>query len=403
VSALADKTILLGVSGGIAAYKAVQLASQLVQDRARVSVILTESALRFVSGLTFAVISHAPVHTDPFAPWSDHFSGHVTLAAQADVFIIAPATAATIARLALGISDDLIGLVALSTTAPMVIAPAMEHSMYHHPATQQHLQTLVARGATVVGPESGRLASGAYGDGRMASPESIVDAVRRLLQPTGVLLGKQVVVTAGGTREPLDPVRYIGNRSSGRMGYAIASAALREGATVTLISGPTSLSAPSGATVVDVETAAGMQSAVERATVGADVLIMSAAVSDFRPEAPAARKIKKDNTSPHLELRLVQNPDILASIHRPGLLKIGFAAETDDLLQNAAHKLEAKNLAMIVANDAASTIGSPDSTASLLFADGRVIQLPSMSKDALAAEIIDAVAGLLLAQGRHAP
>lgn len=403
MSALADKTILLGVSGGIAAYKAVQLASHLVQDRAHVRVILTESAQRFVSGLTFAAISHAPVHTDPFAPWSDRFSGHVTLAAQADVFIIAPATAATIARLALGISDDLIGLVALSTTAPLVIAPAMEHSMYHHPATQQHLQTLVARGATVVGPESGHLASGASGDGRMASPESIVDAVCRLLRPNGMLSGKQVVVTAGGTREPLDPIRYIGNRSSGRMGYAIASAALREGATVTLISGPTSLTAPPGTTVVDVETAADMQSAVEHATVDADVLIMSAAVSDFRPEAAAARKIKKDKTSPYLEMRFVQNPDILASIHRPGLLKIGFAAETDDLLENAARKLEAKNLAMIVANDAASTIGSPDSTASLLFTDGRVVQLPSMSKDALASEIIGAVAALLLAQGQRAP
>jgi phosphopantothenoylcysteine decarboxylase/phosphopantothenate--cysteine ligase len=402
VSALADKNILLGVSGGIAAYKAVQLASQLVQGQAHVQVILTESAQRFVSGMTFAAITHAAVHCDPFAPWTDNFSGHVTLAAQADLFIIAPATAATIARLALGLSDDLIGLVALSTAAPLVIAPAMEHGMYHHPATQRHLQTLAARGATFVGPDSGRLASGAHGDGRMASPDAIVDAVRGLLLPTGLLAGKRVVVTAGGTREPIDPVRYIGNRSSGRMGYSIASAALKEGAKVTLITGPTALSTPPGATVVDVETASDMRLAVEKATAEADVLIMSAAVSDFRPESSFARKIKKDGNAPHLDLRLVQNPDILASINRPGLLKVGFAAETSDLLQNAAHKLAAKGLAMIVANDATATIGSADSTATLLFADGRAVQLPRMTKDAVAVEIVHAVAELLPTVEHHA-
>jgi phosphopantothenoylcysteine decarboxylase / phosphopantothenate---cysteine ligase len=401
VSALANKNILLGVSGGIAAYKAVQLASEFVQDQAHVEVMLTEAAQRFVSGMTFAAITHAPVHSDPFAPWTDSFSGHVTLAARADALIIAPATASTIARLALGLSDDLIGLVALSTSAPLVIAPAMEHGMYHHPATQQHLQTLASRGATIVGPESGRLASGAHGDGRMTSPGAIVDVVRNLLRSAGLLAGKRVVVTAGGTREPLDPVRYIGNHSSGRMGFAIAAAAIRQGGVVTLIAGPTALSAPPGAAIVDVETAADMQSAVERATDEADVLIMSAAVSDFRPESSAAGKIKKDQ-SPYFDLRLVQNPDILASINQPGLLKVGFAAETDDLLRNAAYKLKAKGLAMIVANDAAATIGSPDSTATFLFADGRVVQLPQMSKDDLAGEIVRAVAELLPSPERQA-
>ena len=397
---LDDRTIVLGVSGGIAAYKTVELASLLVQAGAHVDVVMTEAALKFIQPLTFAAITHRTVHLDAFAPWDEGFSGHVTLADRADLLIIAPATAYTIARLALGLADDLVGLIALSTDAPLLIAPAMEHRMFHHPATQGHLATLASRGARIVGPDAGRLASGASGDGRLAAPEAIVAAAEQILTPSGPLAGRRIVVTAGGTREPLDPVRYVGNRSSGRMGYAIADAAASAGADVTLITGPTSLPAPSGATVVPVETALEMRAAVDAATRAADVLIMAAAVADFRPERRSERKIKKEGDTEFLDLRLVRNPDILAGVKRPGLLKVGFAAETDDLVENARRKLAAKGLAMIVANDAESTIGAAESAATLLFADGRTISLPRMKKEALASEIVRAVSGLLAAPGR---
>lgn len=400
MSVLDGKKIVLGVTGGIAAYKAASLASLLVQDGAHLDVLMTEAARRFIQPLTFSAITHTPVHTDPFAPWSADFSGHVSLAERADLLVVAPATASTIARLALGLSDDMIGLVALSTSAPVLIASAMEHRMFHHPATQDHLKTLAARGAILVGPDSGRLASGAMGDGRMAEPDQIASAIRRVLAsaPAGPLLGRTVVVTAGGTREPLDPVRYIGNRSSGRMGYAIAAAARDMGAEVILITGPTNLAVPSGIETIRVETALDMQQAVDSATTGADLLIMAAAVSDFRAETPAHQKIKKTKDTSHLDVRLVRNPDILAELDRPGLLKIGFAAETDDLLANAARKLEAKGLAMIVANDAEATIGAPDSAATLLYAGGRITPLPRMPKEDLAREIALATAQLLAAQ-----
>jgi phosphopantothenoylcysteine decarboxylase/phosphopantothenate--cysteine ligase len=294
-------------------------------------------------------------------------------------------------------------LIALSTRAPLLLAPAMEDRMFRHPATQSHLETLAAHGAIVVGPERGRLASGAVGEGRMAEPATIVRRVEMALSPDGPLTGARVVVTAGGTREPLDPVRYIGNRSSGLMGYAIAAAAAEAGAAVTLISGPTSLEAPDGVAAVFVETAADMQEAVELAVSHADILIMAAAVGDFRPEFTSSRKIKKETGQDTLELRLVRNPDILSSIDRPGLVKIGFAAETEDLLENAARKLQAKRLAMIVANDAESTIGADDSAATILTADGAVRPLPRMPKEALAAEIIRAAATLLPQTGHGQP
>jgi phosphopantothenoylcysteine decarboxylase/phosphopantothenate--cysteine ligase len=400
MNAFDRRTILLGVCGGIAAYKSAELASQLVQSGAEVDVVMTDAAQQFIQPLTFSAITHRAVHVDPFAPWSPDFSGHVTLAERADLLIVAPATANTIARLALGLADDLLGMVALSTTAPILVAPAMEHHMFHHPATQEHLQTLSRRGVQMIGPEAGRLASGAIGDGRLAPPETILAAAQRLLATAGPLSGKQIVITAGGTREPLDPVRFIGNRSSGRMGYAIAAAALAAGANVTLITGPTAIVPPAGASIVAVETALEMQRAVLEATERADALIMAAAVSDFRSEHPSDRKIKKEGDMRYLGVRLVRNPDILASIDRPGLLKIGFAAETDDLLANARGKLATKGLAMIVANDAESTIGAPDSAATLLFADGRSVSLPRMAKDALANEIIRAVHDLLAAPGR---
>ncbi len=395
MTVLNGKSIVLGVSGGIAAYKAATIASLLVQSGARVQVIMTDAAQRFVRPLTFAAITHDTVHTDPFAPWSTGFSGHVSLAADADLLVIAPATAATIARLALGLSDDLLGLVALATPAPILIAPAMEERMFHHSATQGHLSTLAARGANIVGPDRGRLASVELGTGRMVEPDEVVNMAKTMVGASSVLSGVKVVVTAGGTQEPLDPVRYLGNRSSGRMGYALARAALAAGADVTLISAPTYLVPPHGVTYVEIETASEMQAAVERSSRAADLLIMAAAIADFRPEERQNQKIKKETTKGVLDLRLVRNPDILAEIDRPGLVKIGFAAETDDLMENAAHKLRAKGLAMIVANDAEATIAAPESTATILTADGAIRPLARMSKEALAVEIIQSAALLL--------
>jgi phosphopantothenoylcysteine decarboxylase/phosphopantothenate--cysteine ligase len=399
---LKGKSVVLGVTGGIAAYKAVTIASLIVQAGAALDVVMTEAAQRFVQPLSFSAVTHASVHTDPFAAWSDGFTGHVGLARNANLLVIAPATAAAIARLALGLSDDLIGLIALSTAAPIVLAPAMEEGMLHHPATQAHLVTLTERGVSLVAPTYGRLASGALGEGRMADPETIVAAVKNILRRSSRLAGKRIVITAGGTREPLDPVRYIGNRSSGAMGYALAAAAVAEGAEVTLISGPTALRPPSGADLVDVNTAIEMLHAVEQASPRADVLIMAAAVADFRPETRSQRKLKKSAEQQYLDVRLVRNPDILASITRPNLLKIGFAAETENHLENAAQKLHEKGLAMIVANDAESTIGAASSTARVITADGAVTELPTMSKEALAAEIVAMIADLLDSTISHA-
>lgn len=399
---LQGKQIVLAVTGGIAAYKAAALASHLVQEGARVDVIMTEAATAFVQPLTFTALTHRPVHTDVFAGWDEQASGHVTLAAGADLLVVAPATAASLASLALGLADDLLGLVALATPAPLLLAPAMEHHMWHHPATQQHVQTLRTRGATVVPPETGRLASGASGDGRLASPETILQAVVSLLESTAVLAGRHIVVTAGGTREPIDPVRYIGNRSSGQMGYAIAAAAARAGARVTLISGPVAIAPPTGVALVSVESARDMQAAVHDAIVDADALVMAAAVSDYRVAEASDRKIKKEAGSSTLDLHLVQNPDILAGVNQPGLLKVGFAAETDDLLANAARKLASKGLAMLVANDAVETIGAADSQAWLLFPGGRVDALPRLAKDEVARRIVDELGTLIASSGQTA-
>jgi phosphopantothenoylcysteine decarboxylase / phosphopantothenate---cysteine ligase len=388
-------TIVLGVTGGIAAFKAASIASLLVQAGSRVDVVMTEAAQRFIQPLTFSAITHTPVHTNAFGPWTDEYSGHVGLARSADLFIVAPATAASIARLALGLADDLLGLIALSTEAPVIVAPAMEDRMFNHPSIRDHLLTLTERGVIVVGPDHGRLASGAIGEGRMAAPETIVEAAATRLRRSLRLRGRKVVVTAGGTQEPLDPVRYIGNRSSGKMGYALAVAAMSAGASVTLISGPTTLRPPPGAEFIQVTTAVEMHREVERATFDADILIMAAAVADFRPEIRSDRKLKKHAQQEFMDVRLVRNPDILASIDRPNLLKVGFAAETEDLVENARRKLEAKQLAIIVANDAELTIGASSSTAIILTSEGDVTALPSMSKSRLAGEVIEAVTNRL--------
>ena len=401
MSDLNHAKIVLGVTGGIAAFKSASVASLLVQAGSRVDVVMTDAARRFIQPLTFSAITHTTVHTNANEPWTEEYSGHVGLARSADLLIIAPATASSIARLALGLADDLLGLIALSTEAPVIVAPAMEERMFNHPSVRDHLLALIDRGVIVVGPERGRLASGAIGEGRMVAPEVIVEVAATCIRRFARLSGRKVVVTAGGTQEPLDPVRYIGNRSSGKMGYALAAAARSAGATVTLISGPTALRPPWGVELIEVSTAVEMPREVERATVDADMLIMAAAVADFRPETRSERKLKKHADQEFMDVRLVRNPDILASINRPNLLKVGFAAETEDLVENAKGKLEAKQLAIIVANDADLTIGASSSAATILTSDGDATALPSMNKSSLASKIIDAATNMLNREERQ--
>ena len=388
---LNGKQIALGVTGSIAAYKVVELARLCVTAGATVDVLMTEGATRFVTPLTFATLTQRRVWTTPYEPWSESEEGHISVGRRADLFVVAPATADMLAKLAHGLADDMICLSALATSAPLVLAPAMNHFMWLHPAMQENVATLRARGAHIIGPDEGPLASGFVGMGRLVAMEGLFAAIVRLLGQRQDLAGRRIVVTAGGTQEPLDPVRYLGNRSSGRMGYAIAAAAGARGAVVTLVSGPTALAPPAGATFVPVETAAEMETATRAAVRGADALVMSAAVADFGPARMAAHKIKKMPDGAVPEIVLERTPDILAGLRDLPIVKIGFAAETDDLLQNARQKLAAKGLAMIVANDAVATIGARDSAATFLYADGRVEEQPEMAKEALAERIIDRV------------
>jgi phosphopantothenoylcysteine decarboxylase / phosphopantothenate---cysteine ligase len=394
---LAGKRIALGVCGGIAAYKAADLASKLTQAGAQVDVIMTEPAQRFVTPLTFAALTHREVRTDLYRDWLGEDTGHVALAHGVAALVVAPATARTIARLALGLADDLLSAVALSTTAPLLIAPAMEPQMYAHPATQGHLRTLRERGALVMTPGEGRMASGLLGVGRLPEPAEILGALRVLLGRGGPLAGRRVVVTAGGTQEPLDPVRYIGNRSSGQMGWALAEAALELGADVTLIHGPVAPAPPYGVTAVRVGTTREMEAAVRVAAPGATALIMAAAPADFRPARLATQKIKKTPGQDTLTLDLVRNPDILAGLRdlpgAEGLVRVGFAAETEHLLENARGKLEAKGLDLIVANEATSSIGAAESAVTLLDAAG-IEALPAQPKAVTARQILARVAQL---------
>ncbi|GIW06142.1 MAG: phosphopantothenoylcysteine decarboxylase [Dehalococcoidia bacterium] len=396
--ALRGRRIVLAVSGSIAAYKAVQIASDLFKAGALVDTILTAGALQFIQPLSFRAITHRLVASDLWDP--HHPSGvlHVDLADFAEALLIAPATAHTLARLALGLADDLLGCVALSTHAPLVLAPAMESRMWLHPATQQHLAALRERGATIVEPGTGHLASGASGIGRMAEPATILGHLAAVLGRGGDLAGRHVVVTAGGTREPIDPVRYISNRSSGKQGYAIAEAARDRGARVTLITSA-GLPPPPAVTAIPVESAEEMLAAVATACREADVLVMAAAVADYRVAAPAPEKIKKQDE--RLTLDLVKNPDILASV-RGDFVRVGFAAETENLLANAAEKLRAKGLDLIVANDvSASDAGFAVDTNRVVFLspDG-VESLPLLSKREVADRILDRVVERLRA--RHA-
>ncbi len=399
IKVLHNKRIILGVTGGIAAYKAAMVCSQLVQGGALVDVVMTEAAQKFIAPLTFQALTHRPVYTDIFDIPPGQNIPHITLANAADLLLIAPATAHTLAKIATGLADDLLAAIALATPAPLLLAPAMETDMWQHPATQANIEKLRAWGAAIAGPAEGRLASGEVGRGRMVEPEEIVSAARVVLGRSGSLAGWRVVVTAGGTREAIDPVRFVSNHSSGKMGYALALAARDRGAAVTLIT-TAALPDPFGMQVVRVDSAGQMLEAVLQATRQADLLVMAAAVADFRPQSVAEQKIKKKGDDAGLTLDMVRNPDILAQVAAQKTsgagprITVGFAAETEDLLANAQSKLERKKLDLIVANDVtAADAGFAVETnrVTLLSADGTITELPLLSKAEVAEEVLDHV------------
>ncbi|MEE8194286.1 MAG: bifunctional phosphopantothenoylcysteine decarboxylase/phosphopantothenate--cysteine ligase CoaBC [Dehalococcoidales bacterium] len=392
---LADKTIVLGITGSIAAYKAADIASKLVQAGASVEVVMTESAARFISLLTLRSITGRPVVTSMWDMDSEFSIEHVALAEAADVVVIAPATANTIAKLAGGIADDMLTCTVLATEAPVIVAPAMNANMFQNPVTQENLAKLKARGFVIVGPGYGRLASGKIGPGRLVEVSQILGTIKQVLGRGGDLAGRRIVVTAGGTREPVDPVRYIGNRSSGKMGYALAEAARDRGAEVRLITAAVYLPEPSGVDIVQIETALQMKQAVAGAVKGADALIMAAAVADYQPQSVARAKIKKE--SPVLTLKLVRTPDILAEVNGD-FVRVGFAAESEDIVANAKRKLKEKRLDLIVANDITdkdSGFGSDTNKVTIIDKNSKVESLPLMTKREVADRVLDRVAGIL--------
>ena len=388
---LSGKRVVLGVTGSIAAYKVAELARDLTLAEATVDVILSAGARRFVGEATFQALTGRAVLSDMWALPEDGVVGHVALGQRADVVVIAPASANTIARLAAGLSDDLLTTTVLATRAPILVVPAMNTLMYENAATQENIATLRRRGMVVLEPAIGRLAEPMVGRGRMPEVAAIEGELRALLGRTvGPLRGRRVVVSAGGTHEPIDPVRFVGNRASGRMGFALAAEARDRGARVTLVAGPTALPPPVAVEVVRVETALELREAVYAAIRGADLLIMNAAVADFRPAVLSSEKIKKGDDE-ELLLRLVRNPDILAGIaDRRDLVKVGFAAETQELLAYARSKLDRKGLDLIVANEAVASIGGEDIQVTLLDAAGAET-LPRQPKERAAAAVLDAV------------
>ena len=391
---LAGRRIILGVTGGIAAYKAVLLCRLLVDAGAHVIPVMTESAQKFVGRATFDALASEPVRTSIFDD-PDPIP-HTTLGQTADLIVVAPATARSIGSYASGISNDLLTATLVATRAPVVVCPAMHTEMWEHAAVQNNLETLKSRGVTVVAPEEGRLAGGDLGSGRLADPEKVFDVIKEILT-TGDLNGRKVVITAGGTREAIDPVRYVGNRSTGKQGYAIAEAAVARGAEVTLIS-TVAVEAPPGVQLISVESAAQMHEAVlEQAD--ADVIVMAAAVADFRPVETSDSKIKKDGGPP--DLRLEATADILFDLgaaKRQGQIIVGFAAETDDLIAHAQNKLERKNVDVIVANDvSAPKVGFAYETneVTILEANGSQRHVSLRSKRQIADEVLDTVAETL--------
>jgi phosphopantothenoylcysteine decarboxylase/phosphopantothenate--cysteine ligase len=391
-----NKHIVLGVSGSIAAFKAVVLASDMVKRGWEVRTVLTRGGARFVTPLTFEAITAHPVAVEV---WDEEAGptrmGHLELARWADVLAVCPASASVIARLALGLADDMLGAVALATSAPLVVAPAMESSMFGHPATQAHLANLEARGATIVGPLNGQLASGAEGPGRMEEPENVLEAIGIVLARSEDLRGWRVLVTAGPTFEPIDRVRFVGNRSSGKMGYALAAEAARRGAEVLLIAGPTSLAVPPGIKVLDVETADEMRRAVMENLAGRDAVIMAAAVADFRPRTTVEGKLKR---SGELTLTLAPTPDIAAeaSAAAPGAIHVGFALEAGDLRAGAREKMRRKGQHLVVANaisDDHDPFGA-DTNHVILVTRDQDIELSVLPKTEVARRVWDEVLAL---------
>jgi len=406
---LKGKFITLGVTGSIAAYKAAEVASLLNKAGADVHVIMTATAQKFVAPATFAALTGNPVHTQLFAgaggPDGADNPGvagglfpHIELA-RAHLIVVAPATANILAKAAHGLADDLLSATLLAAPGPVLFCPAMNVHMYQNPATQANLAALKKSGRHVLEPGTGALACGETGAGRLPEPREIVAEIVRLLGgPARDLQGLAVLVTAGGTREPIDPVRFISNRSSGKMGYALAAAAAARGADVTLVTAPTALAAPGGVRAVLVETAQQMREAVQEHFPRADIVIKAAAVADYRPARPAERKIKKEGET--LIIELVKNPDILAELGRlkkPGQVLVGFAAETENLLANARRKLTEKNVDLLVANDVTrpgAGFGADTNLVKLIYRDGRVEDLPLLKKTELAHRILDAAIGV---------
>lgn len=400
---LTERKIVLGVTGSVAAYKAADLASKLTQAGALVETVMTPEATRFVSPMTFQSVTGHRAYADMWDPSSGVAEAHVALARAADAMVVAPATATCLARLALGLAEDMVSLTALATRAPLVVCPAMDAQMYGHAATQGHVAVLKERGVHLVGPEEGRLASGHVGLGRMAEVGTVLGAVRYVLGRSGDLAGKKIVVSAGGTQEPIDPVRYVGNYSSGKMGFAVAEAARDRGAETVLVTGPSALADPYGVKTIRVRRAEEMRDAVVAEAQGADAVIMAAAVADYQPERPAGSKIKREETE-GLTLRLVRTPDILAELAQVrGVVRVGFAAESDDLLANARLKLERKGLDLIAANDitaAGSGFGADTNKVTILDAEGQE-ELPLMSKYDVAWRILDRVLEVFRKRAPH--
>jgi phosphopantothenoylcysteine decarboxylase/phosphopantothenate--cysteine ligase len=389
--------VVLAVTGSIAVYKMVELARRLTQAGATVQVVMTKGATEFVTPLTFQALTYRPVEVEMFAMQDERAAGHVAMGRQADVVVVAPATAHVIARLAHGFSDDLVATTVLATSAPVIVAPAMETHMWRNPATQQNVAALRARGVRVVDPDTGPLASGEVGPGRLASLERIEAAIDDALGVSQALAGRSIVVTAGPTLEAIDPVRFVSNRSSGKMGYAIAAAARDAGADVILITGPTALTAPAGVRTFPVESADDMKDALLAQLPRADAVIMAAAVADYRPIERVTKKLKKKDLGHEMQLRMVENPDVLKAImaaRKPGTVVVGFKAETGDATEEAGRMLREKKLDFVVANDVAdpgSGFGSDDDRVAFVSADG-VEQLPLLSKTEVARRLVEKLA-----------
>ena len=388
---LKGKVVVLGITGSIAAHRAADLASKLVQAGASVDVVMTPAATEFVTPLTFRSLTQGSVIVDMFEGGLEH----VELSRRADVVVVAPATATTMARLAHGLAEDMVSVTVLATKAPVLVCPAMDSQMFENAATQANLETLRGRGMTIVGPEMGRLASGRMGLGRLADVETILGAIRYALGRGGDLAGRKVVVTAGGTREPIDPVRYVSNYSSGKMGYAIAEAARDRGAEVVLVSAPTALPTPYGVRLAPVQRAVEMRDAVVQECRDAQALVMAAAVADYQPVATAEQKMKRRAKT--LRLELTRTPDILAEAGK-GFVRVGFAAESENLVANARRKLESKGLDLIVANDISGPETAFDADTNrvvILDRAGGEERLPVMTKYEVAQRILDRVVELL--------